>query len=626
MRRLDWIFVWILALSIGRKWAANFVAYGGGMMLCPPVPDADACRCQTNASWPAVDCSNKNLNLSQKLVLRGPTDSPLQPKEVDLSGNSMKTFDGELLFDPIDRLRIERLDLSRNGMKGIEVNALDGLLALRSLNLSHNSLGYAFSDSISWLNSTEPCDKLTDLDLSYNKLTKFPTKLSVVAPRLKRLDLSGNSGLMQTFHGYYYASNKEKFTELEELYLEDCGLSGIPSGFLSLFPKLKKLSLVNNPLTRAPDLYQLRELRVLDLSGTNIQTFSSDGKNLEELYLRNAPLEQIQRYSFNQAYQLKILDFENTSLSEIPDTMLPYIGAPLQSVNIRNCRFTSWKAYPRWGVLGQPIEVRIDGNPWHCDNKLEELFVESKFRIVGEGGRCASPPALTGRSLPSIYAWDGTHDYESKLERKIENEVENLDEAWRERWSPRLHRLFGDPRTFFVAGALASAAVLLSVWCGCRLCSCGIAALLRAIQRSIQRFQWQRMCRPTAADEKDKEERVFLIGGGGGDPLGRVRQLGRLLGARARNRWNFDTPRVQQYVQRVNERKDDEQEEEQPVVIDGVEAADGSERNEATNPAADGATGRNETVEVARCRWTPDRPCAVYFESSGESGGEPQLH
>ncbi|KAI6243426.1 hypothetical protein M3Y99_00098900 [Aphelenchoides fujianensis] len=580
MRRLDWIFVWILALSIGHAWAANYVAYGGGMVLCPPVPDADACRCQTNDSWPSVDCSNKNLNLSQKVVVRGPTGSPLQPKEVDLSGNSMETFDGELLFDPIDRLRIERLDLSRNGLQRIEMNALDELKALRSLNLSHNSLGYALSDR----------------------------------------------------NSYYYVRNSEKFLELEELYLEDCGISGLTDVFFSLFPNLKKLSLANNPLTRMPDMPSLYKLRVLDLSGTNIQTFSSGStKNLEELYLRNTPLEEIARYSFNQAYNLKILDLENTSLSEIPDTILPYNGAPLQSVNIRNCRFTSWKAYPRWGVLEQPIKVRIDGNPWHCDNKLEELFVESKFRIVGEPGRCASPPALAGRTLPSIYAWDGTHDYESKLERKIENEVENLDDAWRERWSPRLHRLFGDPRTFFVAGALASAAVLLSVWCGCRLCSCGIAAVLRAIQRSIQRFEWQRMCRPTTADdEKDKEERVFLIGGGGGDPLGRVRQLGRLLGRRGRNRWNFDTPRVQQYVQRVNERKDDD-EEEQPVVIDGVEATD--ERNEAVNPNGTngiGATGRNETIEVASCRWTPDRPCAVYFESSGDSNGEsgadPQLH
>ncbi|KAI6242298.1 Fibromodulin isoform X2 [Aphelenchoides fujianensis] len=625
MRRLDWIFVWTLALSIGHTWAANFVAYGGGMMLCPPVPDADACRCQTNALWPVVDCSNKNLNLSQKLVLRGPTASPLQPKEVDLSGNSMETFDGEWLFDPIDRLRIERLDLSRNGMKQIEMNALDGLAALRSLNLSHNSLGNGSSGAGStwWFNFLKQCDELTDLDLSYNKLTEFPARLSAIASRLKRLNLSGNSGLMRPFNSYYYASNRTKFTELEELYLEECGIRGLDGGFLSLFPNLKKLSLVNNPLTSAPGFYQLRELRVLDLSGTNIQTLSSDGRNLEELYLRNAPLERIERYSFNQAYHLKILDFENTSLSEIPNTILPYNGGILQSVNIRNCRFTSWKAYPRWGVLGQPIEVRVDGNPWHCDNKLEELFVESKFRIVGEPGRCASPPALAGRSLPSIYAWDGTHDYESKLERKIENEVENLDDAWRERWSPRLHRLFGDPRTFFVAGALASAAVLLSVWCGCRLCSCGIAAALRAIQRSIQHAQWQRMCRPTTADEKDKEDRVFLIGGGGGDPLGRVRQLGRLLGRRGRNRWNLETPRVQQYVQRVNERKDDEE----PVVIDGVEATD--ERNEAANPDGSGATGRNETVEVARCRWTPDRPCAVYFESSGEggeNGGDPQLH
>lgn len=98
----------------------------------------------------------------------------------------MTCFD-RFLFDGLTKLM--RLDLSYNSIKHLDTLALDVLLQLTFLDLSHNLLDLGNTSQVSPMKS---CSKLEQLLLSDNRIQIIYTDWITTMPNLKQLDLRRN--------------------------------------------------------------------------------------------------------------------------------------------------------------------------------------------------------------------------------------------------------------------------------------------------------------------------------------------------------------------------------------------------------------------------------------------------
>lgn len=158
------------------------------------------CQLITNST---LDCSN--LGLSEI-----PKDIPNSVKQLNLSHNSISNF----LDDAFDKycVNITLLDLSYNDISNLSRRHFEGLKSLETLFLLANKISSLSPD--------------TFVDLK----------------NLKRLDLSSNSLELQgsTSEGFLISSS------LEELNLDNCGISELPTGMFSNMTQLQKLTLAGN--------------------------------------------------------------------------------------------------------------------------------------------------------------------------------------------------------------------------------------------------------------------------------------------------------------------------------------------------------------------------------------------
>ncbi|XP_014245300.1 protein flightless-1 [Cimex lectularius] len=215
---------------------------------------------------------------------------------LDLSNNNLETLPPQLR-----RLgNLQTLILNHNPLAHFQLRQLPSLLFLQTLHMrdTQRTLGNLPP-------TLETLTKLTDIDLSYNCLTKVPDCLYTL-PNIKRLNLSNNEiseitigvEVWQTLETLNLCSNKLsalpssicKLSSLRRLYLNDNQLDfeGIPSGIgklsnlevfsaasnhLEMIPEglcrcgsLKKLILSDNRLITLPDtVHLLSDLQVLDV-------------------------------------------------------------------------------------------------------------------------------------------------------------------------------------------------------------------------------------------------------------------------------------------------------------------------------------------------------------------------
>jgi hypothetical protein len=126
-----------------------------------------------------------------------------------------------------------------------------------------------------------PYENLTDLDLSGNALPKVPLELALVSPRLRKLNLSGNTALAQ--------SRAHDSTIIETVdpnrarprrhFLADMADTGWASSLEVLLVRGCGIGAWDD---RVADLWALREL---DLAGNDIRTVGRVGRALRRLDL-----------------------------------------------------------------------------------------------------------------------------------------------------------------------------------------------------------------------------------------------------------------------------------------------------------------------------------------------------
>ena len=234
---------------------------------------------------------------------------------LDLRGLSMKFFPRRRFSD---LQSLVELKLGGKFMQEVSSQMLRGLKSLNFLEISQSNLNSTLLPA----NLLEFCPKLQHLDMSYNKLTTFPTRFFSRVPNLAWLKLDGNS-----------------FNNLDALS--------------SMFQvqNLQWLSLKSNHLssTLIPFIDEHAKFRFLDLSYNN----------LEHIY-----------HSF-QTSSLTDISFAFNNISAINENAFVN-STSIQSINLTGNLLSSFPL-----VNGErKLVVYINDNKWNCDCDLYKAFTE----------------------------------------------------------------------------------------------------------------------------------------------------------------------------------------------------------------------------------------------------------
>ncbi|XP_074084331.1 malignant fibrous histiocytoma-amplified sequence 1 [Macrotis lagotis] len=186
--------------------------------------------------------------------------------------------------------RLTELDVSHNRLGGVAAEVLAALGQLRRLNLSHNQL-------VELPGQLGALGHLEELDLSFNRLARLPEALGRLRA-LRALDLDHNR------------------------------LSAFPPQLLQL-AALEELDLSGNRLRDLPDgIGALRALKVLWLSGAELGSLPPGFcqlAGLESLMLDGNGLRALPP-GFDRLRRLRMLDLSSNRFEDFPGALLPLAG------------------------------------------------------------------------------------------------------------------------------------------------------------------------------------------------------------------------------------------------------------------------------------------------------------
>lgn len=307
------------------------------------------------------------LNLSKNLIesLNYSIESE-NLEELYLNGNRLSEF----CFGLNNLTNLKHLDLSSNHIHTLHDFTFSGMISLKILNLSHNSLTVF---NVSNLN-----ESVEQLDLSRNEIVSFDFNSLNEEKKsncLKWLNLENN--LIENLAEYCFSSmsrlehlelglNKIKeiknntfqgLKNLQVLNLVSNEIEYIETNAFDEFRSLSLLNISNNLLAHSltdnlfQELTQLEKLLLNSnkLTRINRNTFfirSADDSNLKLLELNNNKLAVIEENAFDSLKNLVYLKMESNELTHL-DSNLFYGMIRLRSVNVQHNHF----------VLDEQIEL-----------------------------------------------------------------------------------------------------------------------------------------------------------------------------------------------------------------------------------------------------------------------------
>ncbi|KAF7724374.1 alpha 1,2-mannosyltransferase 2.4.1 [Apophysomyces ossiformis] len=290
-------------------------------------------------------------------------------RELSLRDNLLHHFPKEILV----LKNLTSLSFAHNQFHEIPVNTLSRLQMLQWLSLAHNKLKdlpedleqcrylrgidlennwlehipkviYQLGrlDTLLLLNNVicqlEPDplpSKIRTLNLSYNRLTQFPSTLILHPPPfLTYLNLSAN--LLGHIPTDFLHTGYEYLTSLD---LHTCALKKIPGSFFRSLAmrcqNLKRLNLAINGLVELPpEIGLLRSVQWLNLNDNDIETLPASFANLTSLVklgMVENKLCELPEHIFHHLRKLSKLDLRRNQLRYLPPSIISL--APMREVN-----------------------------------------------------------------------------------------------------------------------------------------------------------------------------------------------------------------------------------------------------------------------------------------------------
>ncbi len=246
-----------------------------------------------------------------------------------------------------------------------------------------------------------PLPALSEIELSYNRLTEFPdfsncSNVSVVA-------------LWRNLITHISADRLNILTRLTHLFLKDNSLQTIPD-VPGPGNTLIELVLHGNKFRELPSLHYLgqtlQKLSVQSNRVTHIPSASLEQlKGLTHLLLSN---NQIQGYpsvkSFPANLETMLLS-QNSDLGRLPDGLFPMLPS-LRTVNLR---YTGIPTIPMdiclRGNMSMGFTLDLLGNPFHCDQEMKWLRLAEEAGVDVKYVTCETPDSMAGRTWETV-TWE----------------------------------------------------------------------------------------------------------------------------------------------------------------------------------------------------------------------------
>ncbi|KAK3580126.1 hypothetical protein CHS0354_034066 [Potamilus streckersoni] len=248
--------------------------------------------------------------------------------EIDLSSNQLLTIStsvallrnlrilnlannnlGNLTLGSSANSSIENLNLSNNTIAFLSQDSLEGMVKLKYLNLSYNSLEVHenFHNLFSHTRSLE------SLDLSFNNLTSLAAESFVYMQNLTRLNIS-----------YNQISNisEPSFKGLSSLlYLDLLGnnLTYLPSGSFGDMNSLEHMDLSNNMIESTEGIEYWPPLVSLKMKNNRMKALpiQLNGSRITELYFQYNNITKLKQTNFDNMKNLLHLDISNNNILSI---------------------------------------------------------------------------------------------------------------------------------------------------------------------------------------------------------------------------------------------------------------------------------------------------------------------
>ena len=270
---------------------------------------------------------------------------PLQ--EIDLSRNRISRLPAAV-FGQL--AKVERLDLSGNGLNVIEDEALVGLTRLQVLDLSDNSLvalppkvfgGDADQDDVAE-EEKSCCRNLRELHLQNNSLSGLAPGLLDGLGQLLVLNLSHND----VGNEWLNADTFSTLSRLVALDLSHNRLTTLSQGLLGSLSSLQLLDLSHNRLRVVPDrpFLAMHNLHILRLSHNHVEQLRENALEglsvLGSLALDHNRLRSLSTGVLGKCSGLVDLELQRNDFSEVPTEALKEL-ASLRTLDIGENRISN---------------------------------------------------------------------------------------------------------------------------------------------------------------------------------------------------------------------------------------------------------------------------------------------